>query len=551
MRRRRPEVLVLKMEELETILERAGTSALDEESIKKLKAMGETLAWLMGELEKKRIDIKRLCKILFGAKNTEKTSEVLGKENKDDQEGSQPGDAEESAKEEKESTKEEKKKRKGHGRNGADSYRGAERIKVPHESLCSGDHCPECEKGKVYGLREPRVLVRVTGQAPLQATVYEIEALRCNLCGVVFRAKTPDDVGEKKYDESSAAMIGLLNYGSGMPFNRLERLEGYLQIPLPASTQWDIVSKAAGLLFPARDELIRLAAKGDVLYNDDTKMKILSLIKENELIEATSSKDRTGMFTSGIVSILEGRHIVLFFTGRKHAGENIEDVLRERAKELHIPIQMCDGSLQSVPKELETILSNCLTHGRRKFVEVAPYFPEECRYVLEVLMVVYKNDAVAREQKMSDQERLLFHQAHSAGPMNDLKSWMTEQIEENKVEPNSSLGAAIAYMLKRWDKLTLFLSVPGAPLDNNICERALKMAIRHRKNSLFYRTENGAKVGDIFMSLIYTAELAAVNPFEYLTVLLKHAEHLKRAPHEWMPWNYLATAAAMAEAARS
>ena len=132
--------------------------------------------------------------------------------------------------------------------------------------------------------------------------------------------------------------------------------------------------------------------------------------------------------------------------------------------------------------------------------------------------------------------------------MTDLKSWMNEQLEERNVEPNSSLGGAFSYMLKRWDKLTLFLRKPGAPLDNNICERALKKAILHRKNALFYKTEKGARVADIFMSLIYTAELEGADAFDYLTELLRHPEELRRSPQDWMPWNYQ-TAVAAAEAA--
>ena len=148
---------------------------------------------------------------------------------------------------------------------------------------------------------------------------------------------------------------------------------------------------------------------------------------------------------------------------------------------------------------------------------------------------------------MSAEERLRFHQDHSAELMEDLKRWMTEQLEEKKVEPNSSLGEAFSYMLNRWESLTLFLREPGAPLDNNICERALKKAILHRKNALFYKTKNGARVGDIFMTLIYTAELSEVNPLDYLTALLMHPEEVRCRPHEWMPWNYQATLAALAE----
>ncbi len=122
--------------------------------------------------------------------------------------------------------------------------------------------------------------------------------------------------------------------------------------------------------------------------------------------------------------------------------------------------------------------------------------------------------------------------------MKQLHAWLRAQFEEKKAEPNSGLGEAIGYLLKHWERLTLFLRQAGAPLDNNICERSLKKAIRHRKNSLFYKTENGAEVGDLFMSLIHTCELNGVNPFDYLTELQKHAEELAKHPAAWMPWNY-------------
>ncbi len=553
MKAKKPKRIVLAMEELEKILALAATSPLDEESIKMLRAMGETFVWLTAELEKKRVDIRGLKKILFGTNNTEKTSEVLGKEDKDNQTDSQPGDAEEDKAKDKEKSdkKGEKPKPKGHGRTGAAAYTGALRIKVPNGEFRRGDPCLKCGLGKLYPLSRLRTVVCMTGCAPIHATVYEFEDLRCNFCSEIFPAKMPDYVPKKKYDEESAAIIGLLKYSTGMPFTRLEWLQKNLGIPLAASTQWEIVEKAARALAPVHQELIRQAAQGDLFFNDDTGVKILEYLKENAQIEAAQAdakektKSRTGMFTTGIVAIREGHQIVLIFSGRKHAGENIADVLKERASQLEPPLQMCDGSSRNAPADIETLLCNCLTHGRRKFVEIADCFPAECRFVLLVLREIYINDAFTRDQKMSDQERLSYHQAHSAGHMNDLKRWMAKQIKEKKVEPNSALGQAISYMQKRWGKLTRFLHVPGAPLDNNLCERILKMAIRHRKNSLFFKTQNGADVADIFMSLIYTAVLAGVNPLDYLTVLLKNAKHPPRAPHLLMPWNYQETAAAI------
>jgi transposase len=425
----------------------------------------------------------------------------------------------------------------GHGRNAAETFSSARKVDVAHQKLKHGDRCPECEKGNVYGQKEPKVLVRVVGQAPLAATVYSLERLRCGACGQVFTAQQPEGVGPEKYDETAAAMIAQLKYGSGMPFRRLEQLEGQLGIPLPAATQWEIVEEAAELLKPARDELIRQAAQGEVLHNDDTGMRVL-------MLKRPEGDERTGVFTSGIVSTGQGWKIALYFTGREHAGENIADVLKRRATALPAPIQMCDALSRNVPKlaaGVEILLANCLAHGRRQFVEVAANFPNECRYVLETLGHVYGHDAEAREQALTPEQRLRFHQERSGPVMNQLHGWLEAQFAGRKTEPNSGLGKAITYLLRHWRPLTLFLRQAGTPLDNNIVERALKRAVLHRKNALFYRTLNGAQVGDLFMSLIHTCQLCGANSLDYLIQLQRHTRQLAANPIEWMPWNYRET----------
>jgi transposase len=419
----------------------------------------------------------------------------------------------------------------GHGRNGAAAFAGATRVTIPHATLQSGNACPECGAGKVYRQKEPATLIRIVGQAPLKATIFEMERLRCNACGEVFTADEPETAGPAKYDETAVAMVALLKYGTGVPFNRLERLQGQLGMPLPAATQWELMAAPAKPLRLALEELIRQAAQGRVMHNDDTSMRILRLIRE-------PGDKRTGTFTSGIVSLVGTWTIALFFTGSKHAGENIAEVLKQRAHDLPAPIQMCDALSRNTPKGVETLMANCLAHGRRQVVEVVDHFPEECRYVLETLGGVYHNDAVSREQELSPEDRLHFHQQYSGPLIKGLHKWMEAQLAEHKTEPNSGLGKAISYLLNHWSKLTLFLRQPGSPIDNNIVERSLKKAILNRRNALFYKTLNGAGVGDLFMSLIHTCELNGANPFDYLTELLRHAEELKRSPSEWMPWNY-------------
>jgi hypothetical protein len=199
---------------------------------------------------------------------------------------------------------------------------------------------------------------------------------------------------------------------------------------------------------------------------------------------------------------------------------------------------MCDALSRNTCGEFDSVLANCLGHGRREFVALAASFPEEVRFVLEQIREVYRADAQSKQLGLTAQERLLHHQTHSQPVMDRLHQWMSQQLEQKQVEPNSGLGQAIGYMLRHWEPLTLFLRQAGAPLDNNICERALKMAIVHRKNSLSYKTLNGAQTGDLFMSLIHTCRLNGVSPYDYLLSLAKHPEQIKAQPKQWLPWNY-------------
>jgi transposase len=174
----------VNLEELDRVLDHAREAPLSEPDYEKLK---EALHALAGMLWKPR--------------NNEKSSTVLPP-------SGPPKEPTPAA------------KPKGHGRNGAQAYTGAKKIAVPHPGLHTGDACPGCEKGKVYLQKEPRALVRIVGQAPLAATVYELDRLRCNLCGEVFTAPEPEGIGPEKYDETTAAMIALLKYGSGARVQR-------------------------------------------------------------------------------------------------------------------------------------------------------------------------------------------------------------------------------------------------------------------------------------------------------------------------------------------
>lgn len=490
--------------------------ALSPEQFELIQAMIEVFAQIKTLLEAKRTSIARLRQMLFGP-STEKTDTVCAPA----QPGSNPPKA--------------RGKRRGHGRRSARTYTGARRQTVPHPKLRPGDLCPECRKGRLRRRPAPAPVVRVEAQPPVSATVYEKEVLRCNLCGKTFTAPTPPEAGQSKYAPAVGVLVSLLRYGSGMPHYRLERLQASLGVPLPAATQWQLVAQVARIVQPVGNRLKWLAAQAPGVHNDDTTMRVGQLRQE---IKTQTDSQRTGIFTTGILANLPNHPIALFFTGRQHAGENLEEVLSQRSGHLPPPLQMADGLSRNRPKTAPTREGCCLIHARRGFVEVAHDFPQEVRQVLESVRQIYRFEALAKEQSLDPPARLRFHQTHSQPVMEALKEWLDQQIQDNRVEPNSSLGEAIAYMQRHWEPLTLFLREPGAPLDNNSIERSLKMAILHRKNSLGFKTRNGAAVGDLFMSLIQTCRLNRVNPWDYLLALVQHGDQVRASPDQWLPWNY-------------
>ena len=511
-----PEIVELSPAQLEELLTKL-VGLVPEETYRLLKAVLQTFQWLMGALEAKNTTLGRLRRMLFG-KQTEKSAQVLPKG-----EGTDPD-------------RPPKSKAKGHGRKGAQDYPAARRVKVPHLLHQVGELCSKCLQGKLYLLQVPARLIRIVAQPIFSATVFELERLRCALCGALFTAPAPPEAGLNKYAPSSGVMLVLLRFGAGLPMYRIAKWQAHFGVPLPPATQWEQIEAVSEIPELIYEALSDLAAQGEVLFNDDTHMRVQSL--RQEIATAPEEPQRTGIFTTSIIAKVGSRQIALFFTGQQHAGENLNELLRRRATAKQLPLQMCDALSRNEPQEFQTILCNCILHSRRRFVEVVGNFPQECRKVIESLREVYRFEALANAQNLSAEQRLAFHQAHSQPVMAELHQWSRDQLDQKRVEPNSGLGEALRYLLKHWEPLTRFLSVPGAPLDNNVAERSLKMAILHRKNSMSYKTLHGARIGDIHMSLIHTCELNQVNPFEYYMALQQHAAKVKQDPARWLPWCY-------------
>lgn len=532
-----PEIVELTEEDLDSLFLRVDQNVLTEEDKLLVKGAVQSNLWLRQALEAGKLTFYKLRRLLLGFRS-EKRTEMI--KNQDEQ-----VKEEESA--ERESLPlaanravdsnvevEEESECKGHGRLGADAYPYAEKVEINHPTLKAGDACPEACGGRLYKI-DPGIFIRITGQNIAKVIRYQAEKLRCGLCGLVIKANLPRDVEKGKYDFRFKAVLATQKYFVGVPFYRQEHFQEMLGIPLPDATQWDLIEQVANAVYPVIRGLEEVAASGEVIHNDDTSVKIVEIIRANR---RDPTRKRRGMFTSVIFARAGSHEIVLYYSGTKHAGENLSEILKKRHRHLPPIIHMSDALAANMTEAFKNIIGKCLTHGRRQFTEIEIFFPGECAYVINEIGKIYFYDEKAKEKGLSADERLAYHQKHSEPVLEKLKEWLDEQIEKSLVEPNGGLGKAIEYLRRHWEGLTLFLRVPGSPLDNNICEQMVKIAIRLRKNSLIHKTCHGASVAGILMSVIQTCRLAGVNPIDYLTACQENKKALFKKPSEWLPWNY-------------
>jgi transposase len=557
-----PEEVQLRREDGEALRQRLAGDALTADDRRVLDQVLQWYFWLVFALQEAKISLSRFRTLLFGKPSKAPkapASETLPVVGAGDGGGSaEPAEGTEATKPETACAVARSQEdagaaassrgghRPGHGRRGADAYASAERVECHHEALRVGERCPVCGQGRLYAL-PPGVEIRIDGNALLSAIRYELEKLRCSACGEVFTAKVPEAAGAEKYSPRARAVLAVSRYYLGLPLYRVESYQAMLGVPVPDATQWDQIEKVGDCAYVVFEHLETLAAQGELSYQDDTAVRILALINENLTRQAeaeaqgfSQSKERTGMHTTALVVQVEKRTIVLYYCGRAHAGENLAALLEKREAAHAKPLVMSDALSRNEADEATLIRCHCLAHGRRKFSDLVDVFPVECHVVIEALKQGFDHDEHARAQQMSAQARLAYHQAYSRPIMDALKRWLDKQVEDRLVEPNSSLGKAMAYMQGHWETLTQLLSIPGAPLDNNLVERALKLFIRQRKNSLFYATEYSAYIASVLTSLIATCLHAGVNALEYLVALQEHRAEVFAEPSAWFPWTYQA-----------
>jgi hypothetical protein len=519
-----PKVTKISQQQMDDFLAEILASNLSEKSAEFAKMLIHGNAWLVRQLELGQLSIAKLRK-LFQIQGSEKA--VSRKPTKDPASSDNKGGSSE------EDTK-------GHGRNGADAYEGAAIVDVEHPELNPGDTCPaeHCD-GRLYEMSEPGTFVQVTGAPLASATRYNIQKLRCGVCEIIYTAPLPNGVSDKKYDANFIAMLMINKYFMSIPLYRQDRLQNYLGIPLPTSTQWDLMFAYEPMLKALYGAITKDAANGVALCYDDTSVKIMSEIKAAKLAQKGEKSQHT-CFTTGVVSIHEDHRSYLYITDNKTAGKSIATLMALRDTDLDPPIMMCDALSANIPEGISKdlyILCFCLVHARRQFYELPNGYDDLADKVIGLIGTIYDHEA--HTKGMSREKRLAYHQEKSTPVMEELKTYLLEQKKE--FEPNSAPGKAIDYILNRWTQLSQFLRQMHAPLDTNIVERALKLVIQVRKSSMFYKTLNSAAFASYVQSALYSAAQNEINPCDYMCALIENEQLVIQNPNAWLPWRYKET----------
>ena len=343
---KQPEDVQLSREEGEALIERIERNTLSAEDRRVLVKVLTFYFWLLFALREAKLSLKRVKALVFGEKPKKREPPESGGSGSSGGGGTStpssgsaavPSAAEAAA-------PKDQPRPPGHGRQGAEVYRTAQTVACRHEELAEGERCPACGRGRLYRL-PPGIEMRLDGNALLSAVRYEVEKLRCSACGQIFTASVPTAASAEKYSARARAVLALARYYLGVPWYRLEGFQALVGVPMPDATQWDQVELVGDCAYPIFKYLERMAAQGEVIYQDDTPGRILTLIEENRVAaaQAKATDDvpaRTGMQTTALIVQVGERRICLSYTGRRHAGENLEARLTKREPARGKPLVM-------------------------------------------------------------------------------------------------------------------------------------------------------------------------------------------------------------------
>jgi hypothetical protein len=419
----------LSPEEGAALIERLERQALTADARRLLVPVGRWLFWLLWVVQEAKLSLKRLRTLVLGKSSPpsqEARSEGLAVGGEVEQgRGAAPVEASAAAPRaaapRPPAQGGEARGRRGHrpgqGRHGATASAGAERVVGRHEALRVGEVCPGCGHGRLYAVL-PGGEIRLDGKARLSASRYELEKLRCSACGRVFTAPLPGEAGEEQYSPRARAVLAVRRYDLGLPLSRLEGYQAMVGVPVPDATQWEQIARVADCASVVFEPRECLAAQGELLSQDDTTVRILSLLGENLQRRAPAEARgfsrptaRPGMDTTALVVQVGEPPICLYDAGRAPAGEHPQAWLLHRQADRDKPLVMSDALAHKAADDETTLRRcHCLAPGRRQFSERAAVVPPECQGGIAALQQVFAHDQQARGAQRRPEARWAYHQ---------------------------------------------------------------------------------------------------------------------------------------------
>ena len=435
--------------------------------------------------------------------------------------------------------------RDNHGRRG-DAVFGELPLQYhEHTEYYPGCRCPACQRGRLYRFF-PRTFVTISGQAPFDGTRHEIERLQCNLCKEIFQAPLPraledDGVGNGRlYSYSAHTSVVMLKYLGVMPWHRVETLQSAMGVRIPDASMAQMTETMVTTVNPIVRELKRGAAQGPLFFGDDTTAAILGLKSEMRADRSTGKLvERTGCHTTCVIGQTdEGHLIAVFRIGIQHTGELFDEILAYRDTALPPPLAMTDAAACNAVTVCKVLQCACNAHALRKFKALADSYPKQTQYILDRYRAVYDHDDHTKQQEMTPEARLAYHREHSRPLFIEMCRYANGLLEQRAIEPNSDLGGAIDYLLNHQRPLSAFYRYPGAPIDNNLSERQLRLPVRLRDAAPFFASPMGARMAADLWTLIVTAILAEQNVYEYFNAIQRYPQDVRDNPDLWVPWRY-------------
>ena len=384
---------------------------------------------------------------------------------------------------------------------------------------------------------------RATGHAPLVATRHTAETLQCNRCKTSFTAPLPEALqqdgvnGRSLYSYSAVAIVCIYRCFAGVPMHRQQNLQKSLGVHVPDASIWDMCERMADILRPVRRYLFDKAANAPLFFGDDTGATILdqrAKLRPNR----KTGKDvlRTGCHTTCVIATIEGGlPAVLFTTGIHHTGEVMDLILAKRNEALPPPIFMGDCIESNTVTAATIYYAGCNAHAIRRFKALTEKYPEHTDYVLSRYRQIYDHEETCKKSGMTDEQRLDDHKQYSRPLLREITEYGEDLFEQRRVEPNSDLGQAFEYIINHERRLSAFARHPGAPLDNNSCERTLRICVRLRETARFFRNPIGASVADTLLTVGGTAQACDANLMDYFVAAQRHADDVRQHPELWVP----------------